>query len=468
MESGSAIQSVIRSGMTMSYSDDAVFHYQNVPGPTVPPRSRLFGLEPIGVGTPECESLISYLVRLSRAHCISPRELIRNEFMWRYVRQAGIRSSGFFSEYSKTLNGVGDYAAGFVRLAEMLTGRIDLRYLTMLPWGGVIPDIGAGLLANEPRWCRQCLAQQRDSRQERYVPLVWSLHLYGVCTAHGARLTDRCPRCTRKQPFIPRLPIQDHCDYCGCWLGLQKGLDEDAKPTEREMWLSKAITDMVSHNIYADKHVTQQGLQSILSGFVAEFADGEKRSLSRMLGLTDTSMACWITKGKKPLFPQLLDVCQQFGLLPTEMFTRVQPLAIHCADKNQAKLYRIQGRHGMDAQERERLRVVLAKIANDPLDHRPLSEVSSTLGFRRTYLIYWFKELCAAITAKHRVEVQRQVEIKWENEAQKVRDAVAALCSQGLYPSRNRVVAAISPLSLHGSRLYQVYKDAQAGKFAKR
>lgn len=460
MESGNVIPSVTRSDLTMSYSDVSVFHIQDAPRAVVPSRSRLFGLAPTGVGTPECESLISYLVRLSRAHCMSPRDLIKNEFMWRYERQAGIRAPGFFNEYSKTLNSVGDYATGFVRLAEMLTGRNDLRYLTMLPWGGVIPDVGTGLLATEPRWCMQCLAHQRDSRQEHYSPLVWSLHLYGFCTVHGTKLTNRCPRCSKKQPFIPRLPVQDHCDYCGCWLGLQNGLDEEERPTEREIWLSQAVADMVSHNTYADKNITQQLLQSILSGFVADFANGEKRSFSRMLGLTDSSMSCWIAKGKKPLFPQLLDVCQKLGLLPTEMLTGVQPQAIHGANKTQAKLYHIEDRHGVGSQERETLRLALLRIANDPLDHRPLSEISFSLGVRRSYLIYWFKELCAAITAKHRVEMQRQVHLKWEGEAQKVREVVAVLQNQGLYPSKEKVDAAISPLSLRRGRLSRVYKYA--------
>jgi hypothetical protein len=463
MKSASAIPSVIRSGEAMSCSDDTYSNYQNVLADAVPARSRLFGLEPIGIGTPECESLITYLIRLSRAHCMSPRDLIKNEFMWRYDRQTAIRAPGFYKEYSKTLNSVGQYASGFVRLAEKLNGRNDLRYLTMLPWSGVIPNIGTGLLATEPRWCQRCLDHQRDSKQERYAPLVWSMHLYGVCTVHGVSLTARCPRCSKKQPFIPKLPVQDHCDYCGCWLGLHNGLNEDVTPTEREMWLSKAIADMVSHNTYADEHVTQQLLQSILSGFVAEYADGGFRSLSRMLGLTDTSMASWITKGKKPLFPQLLDICQQFELFPTEMFKGVQPRTTLCADKNQPKLYSIQGRLGVDSQEKEKLRVALLRIANDPSDYRPLSKVSSALGVRQTYLNYWFKELCAAITAMHRMEKQRQVKLKWENEAQKVREAVAVLYSQGLHPSKEKVSAVISPLSLRRGRLCQVYKEAIAG-----
>ena len=444
-------------------SSDALVYETYQPIPDVPERSRLFGLEPIGIGTLDCESLISYLIRLARAHCMSPRDLIRLEFMWRFSRQEGIRSSGFFREYSKTLNSVGEYASGFVRLAEELTGRGELRYLTLLPWRGVIPDVGTGLLATEPKWCGQCLAQQRDSKQDRNTPLAWSLHLYDVCATHGARMTNRCPRCARKQPFIPRLPMQDHCDYCGCWLGLQESFDEAVTSTKREVWLAKAIADMLSHNAYADEQVTQKRLQSILSGFVADYAEGEKRQLSRMLGLTDTSMTCWIVKGKKPLLPQLLDMCCNFELLPTELFIGIRPRVVPFSS-NQSKMYNIQQRLELDEQERGRLRIALTEIVNDPSDNRPLTELSAELDVRKTYLIYWFKDLCKTVTHKYQKEKQRQVELKWEIEARCVREMVAKLCSEGAYPSRKRVEVAISPLSLHRDRLRHVYSEAVSNK----
>lgn len=442
----------------MSFSEQLIYGTYPQKAVTLP-RSRLFGLGPIGIGTPECESLISYLVRLARAHCLAPRNLIRLEFMWRYSKQEGIRSSGFFKDYSKTLNSVGEYASGFVRLTEELTGRNDLRYLTMQPWRGVIPEVGTGLLATAPKWCGHCLVQQRDCKQDRYSPLVWSLYLYNVCVVHGIRMSDRCPRCAKTQPFIPRLPIQDHCDHCGGWLGQQKRFDDVVAPTEREIWLAKAIVDMVSHGIYADEHVTQQRLQFILSGLVADYAEGEKRKLSRMLGLTETTMSCWINKGKKPLLPQLLDICHQFGLFPVDMMAGGRPSAIPCA-ASRPKLYYILGRLEVDAPEREQLRMKLVEIANDPADNRSLTEVSSVLGARKNFLIYWFRDLCATVTTKHRKEKQRQVEVKWEIEAQRVRDEIAKLCNERIYPSRKKVEAAISPLSLHNQRLRSVYQVA--------
>ncbi|WP_249354801.1 MULTISPECIES: TniQ family protein [Ralstonia] len=43
----------------------------------VNPRSTLHALAPIGIGTPEVESLLSYLCRLAASHAVSVTELSR-------------------------------------------------------------------------------------------------------------------------------------------------------------------------------------------------------------------------------------------------------------------------------------------------------------------------------------------------------------------------------------------------------
>ena len=47
--------------------------------PTLPPRSRLYSLAPMGIGTSQVESLTSYVMRLAEAHAVSPGTLIRQE-----------------------------------------------------------------------------------------------------------------------------------------------------------------------------------------------------------------------------------------------------------------------------------------------------------------------------------------------------------------------------------------------------
>jgi hypothetical protein len=152
-------------------------------------------------------------------------------------------------------------------------------------------------------------------------------------------------------------------------------------------------------------------------------------------------------------------MCHQFGLVPTEMFKGVQPKEVP-SSSNQPKLYDIQQRLDLDAAERERLRTALTKIANDATDNRSLTEVSSALGITKNFLIYWFKDLCTTVTAKYKREMHWRSKQTREIEAQHVRNAVAKLCSEGIYPSRKKVEEGINPLSLRRHRLCCVYKVA--------
>ncbi|MBD1903897.1 TniQ family protein [Funiculus sociatus GB2-A5] len=47
--------------------------------PAIPARSRLYYIEPIGVGTRYTESLSSYLTRLAQEHCVTFQKLVMGE-----------------------------------------------------------------------------------------------------------------------------------------------------------------------------------------------------------------------------------------------------------------------------------------------------------------------------------------------------------------------------------------------------
>ena len=47
--------------------------------PPIPPRSRLYRLEPIGIATPYVESLTSYITRLAEEHCLTLKALVMGE-----------------------------------------------------------------------------------------------------------------------------------------------------------------------------------------------------------------------------------------------------------------------------------------------------------------------------------------------------------------------------------------------------
>ena len=53
-----------------------LFDSWSLSSPPIPPRSRLYALEPIGVGTALVESLSGYVARLAEAHSVSVGDFV--------------------------------------------------------------------------------------------------------------------------------------------------------------------------------------------------------------------------------------------------------------------------------------------------------------------------------------------------------------------------------------------------------
>ncbi|HAJ61780.1 MAG TPA: hypothetical protein DCP31_23145, partial [Cyanobacteria bacterium UBA8543] len=128
----------------MNYEVATLYDQWDLKLPLFPPRSYLYHLQPIGIGTANVESLTGYITRLAQAHCIEPGIL-----MERVVAPVGIKIPGSTKSsrtgvfgHTATFNGTGMMAAQWVQALESLTLRSDLRFLTMLTWTNVIPPRG--------------------------------------------------------------------------------------------------------------------------------------------------------------------------------------------------------------------------------------------------------------------------------------------------------------------------------------
>jgi hypothetical protein len=149
---------------------DTIHEYEpwELSSPVLPSATRLYSLSPIGVGTPMVESLTGYIARLAEAHCVSSGLLY-----WKEIKAlAGkgnifsFRVTGDGGYSTHTINGHGSPAADFVRVMEVLTGRRDLRYLTLLTWAQVLP--GHSLLRRWRAWCERCFQAWLQAKQPIY------------------------------------------------------------------------------------------------------------------------------------------------------------------------------------------------------------------------------------------------------------------------------------------------------------
>lgn len=145
----------------------------------MPPRSTLHALAPIGIGTADTESLLSYFCRLAVPHAVSTTDLAR------YVlEQARHDVKADFTWQRRNLSCVGEAAEQWAAWLAELTGIGHLDQLTLSRWSPVLPALG--LTARQGRWCSHCLAEDREVGRTTYFRLAWDIHsvMWGVGPHH--------------------------------------------------------------------------------------------------------------------------------------------------------------------------------------------------------------------------------------------------------------------------------------------
>ncbi len=155
--------------------------------PPIPSRVILSSLEPIGVGTSDCESLNGYLNRLAAVHGVTEREL--SDYVRSLPRMEGERykSDGSLQPYWGTAPGLTG-----LRLAR-LTGVPSVAVLAM-PWGDHTIALRR-YVRKSPVWCSACWQEDIEAGRPTYHRLVWNFCFHERCHRHGTLLEGACPRC---------------------------------------------------------------------------------------------------------------------------------------------------------------------------------------------------------------------------------------------------------------------------------
>lgn len=191
----------------------------------IPPRSRLFCLEPVAMGNPYTESLSSYLNRLAQEHCLTSQKLIMGEIAPLILKNEDksellpknlshlLRNS----DAKPTINGMREMTGKLVTVLEELTMRQDLRFLTLLSWKGLIYD--QGLFRNYRAWCPCCWQEWQQEKNTLYEPLLWSFKDVVVCLIHKQQLVEECPHCGSRLSVMARFSPPGFCSRCHGWLG---------------------------------------------------------------------------------------------------------------------------------------------------------------------------------------------------------------------------------------------------------
>ena len=438
----------------------------------IPPRSRLYSLEPIGIGTPQTESLTSYISRLAAAHSVRVRDLVIGELL-AHIRRPHLGDSrhanllnAFWRSETRALNSTRSLARRMVHGLEEETGRRDLRFLTLLTWTEVLPVYQ--LQKTTRAWCPGCFQDWRDHGQPIYDPLVWTLAPVTVCARHRRPLLTICPspECRRPSPWLGSRSRPGHCARCGGWLGspgTESGTQEEKLVMEDAVRSHAWIFDALGELIAAAPGIPKRPQRDdVLSGIEAAFRLAALRKITiyrgswtRHLGLASGTVLMWRQGRTLPSLWCLLVVCSQIGISPLQLVRGEIDEDDWAAAATKAaadiRLERPPIQHTPIDPVAIRLALEAVRASNE-LPPPSIRLVADRLGQTYANLHHYFPEHCRSIASRHRSYQEAQSARTRTRLRERVRDAAIALTHHGLYPSASRIADLLSDRNVMRSR----------------
>lgn len=416
--------------------------------------SRLYHLEPIGVGSPMVESLTSYIMRLAEAHSVHPSTLLRKEIYpllnRTYLYQDG-RLGSTFAIDSARLNGIAKTNTGLlVQVLEQLTLRSDLRFLTMLTFAEVLSQ--RNLVRRRRAWCPVCYEEWRKTGHVIYEPLLWALESVIRCPWHGGPLRLHCPNpvCAGTQYPLALQGQPGYCMSCGQWLG-STSPGEAESPTisedewEWQRWVANEVGELLSAAPGFSRQPSRETLTTMITTYVDEKAGGNMHMLARQLRVAFSAVWQWKHGHKSPQLGTLVQICAHLGIPPVYFLTgnigRVGTPQKHvplCEPLPQKRSERLSRR--MDT---KRLQTALeAALQEDPPPS--MKEVGRRLGgYNPSDLAKYLPDLCRAISLRYLEYKSNKGLERHQKACEQVQQAVQTVHAQGIYPSQHRIEAVL-------------------------
>lgn len=381
--------------------------------PHVPPRSSLYQLEPMGMGTPFVESLTGYVQRLAQAHCVVTGMLISTEIapLFKVGYTCDNRVGGLNPIYgsvrsTKALNGTGLMASTQVMALEALTLRNDLRGLTMLTWASVLPS--KGLLRSVRAWCPTCYQEWRAAGQVIYEPLIWALDVVRICPRHHRHLLFLCPHCQQQLPLLSWRSVPGYCSKCHRCLGVSTEATISSPQVLSEfelkwqLWAVNNIGELVATALALPTLPSKATITKNIFTCVNQLTQGNITAFARLLGMSPSLVREWYVGKSLPQFRSIVAICYHLEISSLLDFLSVEVAAINSSLTTRL-LTKLPNQLRTPSHEfdLEQAQAMLLAALNEP-EPPPVAEVARRLGQKGGWLLYkYFPSLCRAISSQH-------------------------------------------------------------------
>jgi hypothetical protein len=308
---------------TLSNSTYEIYPHWDIEPTSLPARSRLFSLEPVGIGTTDVESLTSYIARLAEAHCVSPRQLLCKEILGKHTTHYS--SSPLFS--GEHINGIGGLAEVATTSLEHLTMQHDLHVMTMLTWRNVLSQ--QQLIKPNKAWCATCYQERANADNPVYDSLIWTLRSVSICRKHQEQLSHLCPHCNRHLPLLSRFYRPGHCSKCQRWLGSpnnSKANRRGGRPAlTEELSQQLSFVDIIGELLSISPSVTSvptiENFRANLSQYIKDNACGSINLFSDYVQIWSGTIRRLTKREIKLSLEVLCRLCSKLGISPLSLFS---------------------------------------------------------------------------------------------------------------------------------------------------
>lgn len=395
------------------YDESEIYEHWELMTPDLSPRSVLYQIHPVGIGTAETECLTSYLARLANSHHLPLRQLLMRRIipLVNEGRTTSGRPFNFFT-LSKmgSANGADTLALDLIDAVERLTLVPGIAPTTFVLWSNVISR--RELLRPFRAWCPHCYAHQATEGGPLYDPLLWTLIPVKICPRHRSPLQEKCLVCGKRVQPVLNLYLPGFCSYCHNWLGAsdQESVTDNGKvivdDLDYELWVANSIGRIVAASPTLPTMPARQNLISSLNYCCDLLMEGNSRMLSRLLDSPSTTSLKWLQGLTIPSLKTVvrLSYLTKIPLLEilTEPFSVQECISYHpvqISDHRGKQLRSLHRQHPL-AQQKVLLQMEAALVETPPPS---LVEVARRLGYRHpSTLRVKYPELSKQIAANHR------------------------------------------------------------------
>jgi len=417
----------------------------------IPPRSRVYRLAPIGIGTPDVECLTGYIARLAAAHCMTPYAFLRHAA----PEVGSLTAHRKARAAAAPCNGVSDVAGCVAAALEACTGCGDVARTTLRPWRDVLSH--RMLVRRRRAWCPRCLHGWSDSGHIVYEPLLWVIDAVAVCRHHGEPLRTACPHvgCGRSSTLLAGWAGPGHCAHCGGWLGSAHPAPapDGIGDISYAMWAAVAVARLVAATPdlpdLPDERCRR--LATEIDTRLQVLGHGCLLPIAQTTGVGMLALQRWRQGACSPMLDQLLRFAHAVGvsslpaLLGGEMSERSEEV-----DSDGALPPTIARAIEIAAAQRSRIvamRQALCDALNGPDERLPaVSKYLTHFGYSNAFVLQHAPDLRATIIerrARERERRARERERRARGAARAVAKVTRELATRGAYPSREEVAQAL-------------------------